>query len=434
MRKRKGMGCSSLFLTVMLLIIFTISAFSIVFPNGTLRDSLKSSDAVSQTTDVSGTSDTTDNTGTTQGIDNNNSGEDFQNLYKQLNKTEKRIYRAALSAIKDEKLEFTIKDVDYDTYLKASDRAINALLMDHPEFFWLHNGCSYEGVNATATSKGRFTMKLGHWNYWKSGNDQKKYLDRLQKEVDKVAKLTEGASNDYEKVKIVHDYIVNNNEYDKENLEESKKDKHRAEADYIYSAYGCLVNKKSVCAGYAKAFKLILNNIGINASDVWGWSIEKDGKKGEAHEWNWVELDGEYYYFDVTWDDMDFHNNEKYKDVSLSLDGWYAYFGISDEEMTKDHMNDNSQFSFPKSGSDKYNYFTYSEFCLDEYDEVKIEEVLSKQSESNPVCIKFSSKSDYEKALLEMSTGNWNTLFGRSASVHLYRQKDEGNVILICFK
>ena len=59
----------------------------------------------------------------------------------------------------------------------------------------------------------------------------------------------------------------------------------------IYTAYGCLVEGRAVCAGYAKAFKLLLGRCGISCYYVVG---EAGGGK---HGWNCVELDGNYHIY-----------------------------------------------------------------------------------------------------------------------------------------
>ena len=59
----------------------------------------------------------------------------------------------------------------------------------------------------------------------------------------------EGKSH-YEKIKIIHDYLIDSIEYEK-NLE----------LDNVYDIYGALVAKKCVCEGYAKAFQYLLNEV-----------------------------------------------------------------------------------------------------------------------------------------------------------------------------
>jgi len=57
------------------------------------------------------------------------------------------------------------------------------------------------------------------------------------------------------------------------------------------------VHGQAVCQGYALAFKLCMDILGIESKVILGMTPE--GK----HAWNAVKLDGEWYYIDVTWDD-----------------------------------------------------------------------------------------------------------------------------------
>ena len=64
------------------------------------------------------------------------------------------------------------------------------------------------------------------------------------------------------------------------------------------SAYSALVNDRTVCAGYARAFQYLMTQMGIPCYYCTGYA-------GENHAWNIVKLDNEYYNADVTWDDTD---------------------------------------------------------------------------------------------------------------------------------
>ena len=111
----------------------------------------------------------------------------------------------------------------------------------------------------------------------------------------------EGAE-DEQKVQKIYDYICKNVEYDYTNLEnESYKLK--------YTAYAALVNKTSVCQGYANLLYRMLLEAGIDSRIVTGVSTEN----GERHAWNIVKLEDKYYYLDATWDAPIAVNNGTYE-------------------------------------------------------------------------------------------------------------------------
>lgn len=93
---------------------------------------------------------------------------------------------------------------------------------------------------------------------------------------------------DYEKALIIHDWLVTYCEYDYENYltDTIPEESH---------SYGALVNRKAVCDGYAKAYKYILERLGIPSVIVSSDSMN--------HAWNMVRVDGKYYHVDATWDD-----------------------------------------------------------------------------------------------------------------------------------
>ena len=83
--------------------------------------------------------------------------------------------------------------------------------------------------------------------------------------------------------KYVYEYLALNNNYgSKSNLLNQS----------AITAF--LKNESPVCYGYAKASQIILQNMGINSILVTG------DLNGGSHAWNFVELDNQYYYFDVT--------------------------------------------------------------------------------------------------------------------------------------
>ena len=46
-----------------------------------------------------------------------------------------------------------------------------------------------------------------------------------------------------------------------------------------YTSYGCLVNRKAVCEGYSKAYKLILNRLNIECEVVSGKATNDMGSE-----------------------------------------------------------------------------------------------------------------------------------------------------------
>lgn len=146
--------------------------------------------------------------------------------------------------------------------------------------------------------------------------------------------------NDIEKVKAVHDYIVLHTEYDTESL------KKEVLPESIFEAEGVLNDGKAVCQGYAYAFQLFMKLLHIDSKIVTG----KDLTSGVGHAWNMVNLDGEWYQVDTTWDDPVPDKKGKVQ---------YHYFLMTDQIFSSDHSWNKDKF--PACTSEKYLYYIYQD-------------------------------------------------------------------------
>lgn len=68
------------------------------------------------------------------------------------------------------------------------------------------------------------------------------------------------------------------------------------------TVYGALVEAKGVCEAYSRAYKYILDDLGIENILVTGTAVNSTGVS-EEHMWNYVKVNGKWYAVDVTWDD-----------------------------------------------------------------------------------------------------------------------------------
>lgn len=194
-----------------------------------------------------------------------------------------------------------------------------------------------EYINCTETNRywncSRFKLDISVNSIlyaWEAGTTE--LLNDEEKETLKIAKKIVKQANEYEsdylKEVFFHDYLVKTIAYDNFDFDNSGQ-----------TAYGALVLKKCVCAGYARAFQLLLLMSGIDARYVTG-----DGD-GEPHAWNKVKIEGKWYNVDVTWDDP---TPDKKGQIG------YSYLNVTDEYLAKTHDWDKT--SFPVCTATKYNY------------------------------------------------------------------------------
>lgn len=297
------------------------------------------------TTDVDKNASNLDISGIT-GIDsNNNSTEEISenignNLYRQLDKNAKIIYDKLYQNKEDLKTgKYTIEfgntfcnllsqEGGEDELQKQYQSAIEAFLYENPDVFYLDATNMYINIEKITKITGtKYNVYINHGSktsYLAEGfyskEDVDKYQQEIEQERDKILLMVNGKRN-YEKIKIIHDYLIDTIEYDSTIL-----------GDNIYNIYGALVAKKCVCEGYAKAYQYLTNAIGINNVIVIGTGTNSKNET-ENHAWNYVQLDGNWYAIDVTWDDPIIMGGGK-----LTPDLRYEYFLKGEKTMAKNHI------------------------------------------------------------------------------------------------
>lgn len=115
--------------------------------------------------------------------------------------------------------------------------------------------------------------------------ETEKYIDEVLKNT-----IIEGMTTQ-EKLKALHDYIVQYSEYDSNYENELNlygKGTHQSN-----TSYGLFKNKIAICTGYADTLALLFDKIGVDNFKI----------ASETHIWNVVKIDDTYYHIDATWDD-----------------------------------------------------------------------------------------------------------------------------------
>ena len=135
--------------------------------------------------------------------------------------------------------------------------------------------------------------------------------------------------SEYDRELAIHDWMVEWASYDSNTL--SLLPDFREDPDNG-NPYGLLVNGRGICSGYTSTFQLFMDLLGIECITVEGTAYGGS----EAHAWNQVRLDGEWYCVDVTWDDPV---------ASFPVPDWMAhsYFNVTGDYMRRtDHQWDES--------------------------------------------------------------------------------------------
>ncbi|CAA9256739.1 MAG: hypothetical protein AVDCRST_MAG56-2247 [uncultured Cytophagales bacterium] len=120
-----------------------------------------------------------------------------------------------------------------------------------------------------------------------------KSLERL------TAYLTKPYGSEPEKVRSMYAWIVNNIRYDHRLAAHPKRKK--------VSPKTILKTRRAVCAGYADLFVAMCRLAGIESEVVTGYSRHYNFNQKQPftradHAWNAVQLDGQWYLLDATWE------------------------------------------------------------------------------------------------------------------------------------
>lgn len=289
----------------------------------------------------------------------NNQQQNLQALnyffYNQLNENEKGMYNRIINniqAFKSGSDEIEIATSKENVNLKFQS-CWDAFCLDRPDIFYIDTK-KVSFLTQTTSSmwdgvKVKYILKpQGNGSYYLSCWSSESEIDSAMNEIEAVANEVIDKSTNYpsmyDKVKYIHDFIIENAEYN--------QNKGINDADI----YGNLVKKTSVCEGYAKAFKYLLDKLNIPCIIVCGNGIADDGHS-EFHAWNYVQMDdANWYAVDTTWDDPIVIGNGK-----LSEKSKHKYFLVGSNNFSDTHQEDGDvsgtgqNFIYPKLSATNYN-------------------------------------------------------------------------------
>ncbi len=209
-----------------------------------------------------------------------------------------------------------------DKVSQISQVAFDAFLMDNPQnSFWMDIKGSKTLYSVFATQAGSkynlsvptLKIDLPALSEYSSPKNMQQTL------ISAVDSFTPAGQTLYEKVKSVHDKVCELTVYD-------------STAKYAYSAYGVFADGRSVCEGYAEAFKLLCDRSGIECILVVGTGIT--AADSGPHMWNYVRMDdGAWYAVDCTWDD-----GKKISDRYLLVGSGTVVLESSGTRFADDHL------------------------------------------------------------------------------------------------
>ncbi len=249
-------------------------------------------------------------------------------IYNRLNENE-RTFWDALDIVSLKYLTGTwnaqllLKDEDGNYYgpgemivyerLGISKERMSELFMlftySNPQYYFLGEGALLGTSNA-----GEGFMVPVIYEAFANGTARAAETARVKAQIDAMEAQIAAGTTELEKIQIAHDLIIRKVMYD-HGINLDNPGASQTQNPYHQSAYSVFATDYTVCAGYTKAFTLLVNGAGIDAISVTSYN----------HAWNLVSINDSWYQIDCTWDDMD---------GEYGRDLMYGYFNRSTAMIT----------------------------------------------------------------------------------------------------
>lgn len=287
---------------------------------------------------------------------------------------------------------------------------IESLLKDNPYFFYLDfNHVEFISIGDWVDVKLHFLLP-------------KDKCDEISEKVKRnattiLSKINISERNESEIVRSIHDLLVCNVVYDLVGLKAGAYD---TDGIFAHSVLGVFLKKTAVCDGISKAFKYLLNAVGIKSIVVTGKGESEYNYNNEMlHAWNIVKIDGKNYHIDLTWD------------IAGTRDGLisYDYYCLTDDMITKDHT---MMETMPACGSTEHNYFYKHNAFIKNEDELKkyVSETLL--NDNKTIYVKLDQECDYHKAEQYISDSIMMKMYDNNEAGMVSLQNNQKQGIIKC--
>lgn len=173
----------------------------------------------------------------------------------------------------------------------------------NPQFYFIKNALYYNSK----------VVYLGVYDTFADGDTRSNASVQMFNRVDVWVQTIQKESTAYAKEKKAHDIICEYVEYE--------------EGTYDQTAYSAVMQKKTVCAGYAKLYSMLTNAAGLETVSV----------TSATHGWNRTKLGNQWYNVDLTWDDGTPISYQFFNKSDATME---KYDGSSRESHTQNHYYD----------------------------------------------------------------------------------------------
>lgn len=210
-------------------------------------------------------------------------------------------------------------------YREIHDEFLNTILKE--EIFQIDDpktsdDCDYmnynlDEVQINTRSQLLTGVSISIFPKWKETKEETRLVNQRIEEI--LEELGTEGKSDYTKIKLIHDYVVENVEYDQELLR--------------CTVYEALYEGLATCQGYMLLTYKLLSEAGVPVRCVDGTATNSMGT--ESHGWNIVKLGDYWYNLDTTWDDPVLLGNGATQEDKEAMK--YVYFLKGNISFSKDH-------------------------------------------------------------------------------------------------
>lgn len=343
--------------------------------------------------------------------------------YETLSEKEKVVYDEITYAIENRLESITVSTTDE----ALLDKAHWAVYYDHCEYFWSET-YQYE---IYSNYKDEVVKLVFMPMYTMDQEQQAAYQTQIDQAVAQILAGAPTDGTDYDKALYVYRTLIEQTDYD-------------MESEHNQNIVSIFVNNETVCLGYAYGAQYLLNQMDIPCTTIYGMSED------EAHSWNLFQMDGEYYYMDVTWGEVSYWEDVNDVPPEETSDGEvvdeteennetetinYSYFGVSDADVN--FMAEHQAYEYvplPACTATENNYYIHEGLYFETWDRHVVGDKIEEAYESGQPCIflKFATEEVYNQAFEYLiEDGNWYRYCDLNQIV--YVDHFEENVLMLEF-
>lgn len=227
--------------------------------------------------------------------------------YNKLDNEQKKVYETLLlNVVKQQKCTFMIPGFTKENIWNF----LKYIQYDHEKIFW---------IDWTAPSTLQCNMNNDEFIFHGQSYEQFQTTEDIYKAWNEIKEFKEIVLSDIEELeevqieKQIYKYIATHTTYD-------------IQAPMNQSLYSTVLGK-TVCTGYAKMFKYLCNEAGIDCICIFG-----QYNNGEYHLWNIVNLDNQIYMVDCTSASTTYNKNKDnlYDYINKTMNFMDEYYIVND--------------------------------------------------------------------------------------------------------